>query len=1349
MRVKKCLFILLVLFCVLPVGAQPNLHFEHINTKGHCIYCSFRDADGVVWLGTSNGLITFSQLTGNHPFSYSRSEALKEIINQIEQDNIGRLWLRMQSGQYIIYDAYHNKVIEDVSGYLRGMKLPDGLLPKITIDMLGRVWMADNAELAMHDFKTSQTRRYRLPSSAGPIEALKATDNELYLVARNKLYAVSFATWKMRQLSDNPQPMHDFNVFLSVDGLGFVWVATMNALYRFNPTTRQWRHYPEVKLIKAIISLPANRTCVATSNYGLFWFDDDGDMRQMHQAPPNSDGLLSNHIETISFDKLRNTLVIGYNKRGMSLALPYGRDISFNHLSTADNRFQLEDIISLAVAADGKSFWAGTEDHGIFRLSLDNYQEVLERRFESNTVTSLLCDSDGKLWAGLYAKGLSDADGRLLLPDTSPYSLAEPIPGGPIFAAVLGQGIYAIDRHTGKTTHVDTDSPWLMKLSARNGKVYAASDKSIYVIDGRTLKVKSIDTSVFGGSSIMLKGFRDLHADSRGWLWLLSNVNRTPILIYDLKTGKTMRVDDMSRIICHALCEDQQGNMWVSTDDGMVCIRVNTDGKEPQFTTMRIHYSTMRSFFYNDRAISMMPGNRLVLGTSSGTLVLDPDNLMTHTHRELTRLAPIITQIRVNGRYISSVTTKSGKNPISTDVIYAKRIDLKNYENDIMLECRPRGFDSEFEGQYLYSLEGYTDAWTPLDNNTIQLTNMQPGDYELLVKYQPSGGESTKEYSMLHIHISQPFWKSPIGNAIIAFVLSALVLSAFMIVLNRRRIHRRLVEMERQKEQEEKINDMKMRFYTNVSHDLRTPLTLIIGPIEDLMDRFRRQGGDEETLSTLSIVHRNAHRLLGLVNQLLNMRSMETADTTLNLVADDVVQLVTDTVEAFMAQARARSLDLQVKAPFESFYAEFDREKLSRVLNNLLSNSFKFTPDGGTIIVECAIENDGDGNRLHLTVTDTGRGIPEEDRAHIFDLFYTSRRLHIDNKSSGIGLHIVKQYVELMSGTITMTNNDPCGTIAHIEMPLKRAKSAALQSNATALPSSQSSEVSSTLLPPTVRKQAEAASANLLIVEDNPDLLDFMASSLSDTYHIYTATNGEEALALLGDEQPVDVIVSDIMMPVMDGLELTRRIKNDINYSHIPVILLTAKAMEEDELVGLQMGANDYITKPFNIDILRLRISSWMQRRSTARNRFANQADVTPRQLTITTLDQQLFERAVGIVTANMHDPNFNVDQLAVEMGIHRTGLNRKLQFITGQTPILFIRTLRMKRARQLMENDPSQPISQVAYQVGFNNPKIFARYFSEMFGEKPSAFVQRLKEQKGTASAPSDDGNDDGSQPS
>ncbi|MCR4853936.1 MAG: response regulator [Prevotella sp.] len=1334
---KKQIAILLVILSALAAKAQPKLHFEHLNTKGHGIFCSFRDADGVVWLGTSNGLTTFAQLSGNYPFSYYRSYVLKEIINKIEQDNLGRLWLQMQSGQDVIYDAAHNTVISDIEGYLRDNKLPSGVHSKVTIDHQGRVWIGDQNALAMRDFKTSQTHRYQLNAADGPIEKMKATDKDVYVVTRHKLYAISLFTWKIRLLSATPEPMIGHEVFLSIGEGGDIWVANMNALYRLDPSTHQWRHYPEVKLMKTILPLPAGSTCVATSNDGLYMFDKEGNMSRMQQAPPNTDGLLSNHIENVSFDNQRSMLVISYNKRGMSLAFPYGRDISFNHLSTADNQYQSEDIISVAVEAGGKSFWVGTEDNGVFRLTLDNKQEVLEHKFEKSTVTALLSDSKGQLWTGVYGSGLVAPDGRVLMPLSSPYCIVEPIPGGRIFTALLGQGIYAIDRQTGEATLVETDSPWPMKLSVSSdgGKVYTATSTNIYEIDARTLKSKPISTSVFGDKASQQKGFRDLHVDSRGWVWLISNVNHSPLFVYNLKTGTAIHIEDMSRYISHAICEDKNGNMWVSTDKGMVGIKVDATGKSPTFTTTRVFYTNNRSFFYNDRALAIAPNDRLIAGSSGGCLVIAPYNMMNRTKKNVSLLMPIITQIRVNGAFLSSVETKGGKHPASTDVIYAKYIELESDENDIVLECLPRGYDSEFEGQFLYFVEGYTDGWVPMDNYTITLPNMRPGDYELLVRYETGRGDANQEYTMLHIHIKQPFWKSPLGNAIIAFFLTAIASSIYLIVRNRRRITQRLLEVERQKEQDEKLNEMKMNFYTNVSHDLRTPLTLIIAPIEELIDRFRNRSNEAETLSTLSIVQRNAHRLLGMVNQLLDMRRMESTDNKLNLVTDDVALLVSDVAEAFRAQARARSIDLKVNVPQEGLFAEFDKEKLLRVLNNLISNSFKFTPDGGFVTVDCLAHSDDTTTEMELKVADNGAGIPAEDLPHIFERFYTSQTLNINHQSSGIGLHIVKLYVELMGGTITMSNNQPHGTVAHIVMPLKLvATSAPINTDPT--PSAVSiSPVQPSTEPESgssvVAQQPPTSAANLLLVEDNADLLNFMSTSLSDTYNIYTATNGEEALALLADEQPIDVIVTDIMMPVMDGLELTRRIKNNVDYSHIPVILLTAKALEQDEMLGLQMGANDYITKPFNIEILRLRISSWMQRRLIARNRFSNQSDVTSQQLTITTLDQQLLERAINVVTENMHNADFNVDQLAAEMGIHRTGLNRKLQFITGQTPILFIRTLRLKRARQLIENDPTQPISQVAYQVGFNNPKIFTRYFYELFNEKPSAFAQQLKKLK------------------
>ena len=384
---------------------------------------------------------------------------------------------------------------------------------------------------------------------------------------------------------------------------------------------------------------------------------------------------------------------------------------------------------------------------------------------------------------------------------------------------------------------------------------------------------------------------------------------------------------------------------------------------------------------------------------------------------------------------------------------------------------------------------------------------------------------------------------------------------------------------------------------------------------------------------------------------------------------------------------------------------QIDSDKVGKIVNNLLSNSFKFTPDGGEISLDCTVEPAEKESLITLRVADTGGGISEEELPHIFERFYYSKQLKTNHESSGIGLNIVKQYTDLMGGTISVDKNSPQGTIFTISFPAEEVAS-----------------------PDATQPQTNTQHpSTVLVVDDNTDLLSYITISLQDDYNIITATNGNDALDILADEEKtIDVVVSDVMMPGINGFELTKRIKNDINLSHIPVILLTAKALEEDQLEGLQMGASDYITKPFNIDILRLRINAWMERRQATQERFSTQQEVEPEELTITTLDEQLLQKAVSVVSEHMHEPDFNVDQLASILGIHRTGLNRKLQFITGKRPILFIRSLRLKRARQLMDADPSLPISQVAYKVGFNNPKLFAKHFSEEYGCLPSEYKSK-----------------------
>ena len=1304
---KRYLLLYLFWVCALAVKAATGLHFEHIDTRGHTVHGICHDNEGVVWVGTSNGLSTLAQLQGNFPFIYSRHEALNQIIHGISEDNIHRLWLTTHTDHLVVYDSHLNKVITNVPDYLKSLGMP-GINERLTIvDPRGRLWTSDGKTICCYDFSKKELRKTALPSNSGNIVALQHSGSDIIAVTANSVYSIAEPSLRTVLIGPTPQAVTTYQTLMVRDRMRNLWLASDNKLYRLAEGSSQWTNISDVHHVKQIIATKSGQIVVATSNDGLYIFDDSKtspygvEQGGLHliQTPPNTNGLQSNHIESLYYNDMLDAIVIGYNKGDMSIATQNGGKYNIFSLSTIANQYNPEDIISFSLANDGQSFWAGSEDGGLFRIDNSATMSILENRHRGSTVTSLFTDSHNRLWTGIYNKGLLTDDGRCLFPGDSPFSIVQPIAGGRLFVALLGKGIVTIDPQTGTTKPIQTDNPWINNLTSHGGLLYAVTNDYIYEINAATLSQKQIPISIFGPQNKMMEGQRKIFVDKRGWLWALSNINHSPLYIYDTATGKTHTLAEMEKYIVFSLCADNNDNIWCTTDQGLV--RITTDGN--QFSYNKYLSNIQSGFHYNVRALLALPNGKMVAGTDRGLIRFNPKLLTEDSKHDNPLLVPIITLLRING-VIQQPTEQNAANSngISGDIIYTRELNLDHGHNNLVVGCRPRGLMTEIANPYYYNLRGYSSEWLPMTNDLIILSNLPPGKYELMVSTSPDGADASEPFSLLHIRIRPPFWRSPWGIAIWTIIGSLLFAGLYLFVRNKRNYRREIQRIEQQKQHEAELIEMKTRFFTNVSHDLRTPLTLIIAPVEELIKRFSLRPHIDDTLTMLKTVKQNANQLLSLVNQILDVRRLETPYESLQTTPTDIGKLMNELMAAYTTQAQKRGITFSAELPPEQHIVKIDRDKVSKIVNNLLSNSFKFTPDKGTISLACILNTTDNGQQLTLRVTDTGRGINKEDLPHIFERFYYSHQLHNSHESSGIGLSIVKQYTELMGGTVTVTSNQPHGTVFTISLPAEEATPSPITQDPA--PSTQNSTI--------------------LIVDDNTDLLNFMVSSLQSEHHVLTATSGEEALAILNNEQiTVDVVVSDVMMTGIDGLELTRRIKEDINLSHIPVILLTAKALEEDQLKGLQMGANDYITKPFNIDILRLRIKAWMKLREKARQFFSSQSDEEKDDIGITTIDQLMLHRVMKAIKEHMHEPDFNVDQLASIIGIHRTGLNRKLKFITGQTPIIFIRTMRLKRARKILETDPSIPVSQVAYQVGFNNPKIFSRYFADEFGCKPREY--------------------------
>ena len=545
----------------------------------------------------------------------------------------------------------------------------------------------------------------------------------------------------------------------------------------------------------------------------------------------------------------------------------------------------------------------------------------------------------------------------------------------------------------------------------------------------------------------------------------------------------------------------------------------------------------------------------------------------------------------------------------------------------------------------------------------------------------------------LRISVAPPFYRS-----VPMYILYAVLVLGVLYLLwrNMRKRQRERVERQRQlmeRQKMEQITEMKLQFFTNISHDLRTPLTLIISPLEQIMRKLADGKTPDNLLAQLKNIDKNAQQLLREVSALLDFRRLDAGGETLNVQRGDIIDHLNSILVSFSDYAEERSIHLSFEHDADSFLMDYDREKINKVIYNLFSNALKFTPAGGSVSLSFRQEQD------HI--------ISDNDKANIFKRFYQSASNDSSQTGSGIGLHIASDYVHLHHGTISVSDNSPVGSIFTIILPIGKEQSSMVNG--------QSSMING---------QDENNLKTILIVDDNQDMLSFISSCMKEDYRVHTASDGAAALDVLQREQ-IDLIVSDVMMPGIDGFELCRRVKTDINLSHIPIIMLTARTTDVSRIEGLQLGADDYLTKPFNIEVLRLRVKKFIDWEQDNHRQFRQKMNIEPSEITITPLDEQFIKKAIALVEKNISDSEFSVETMAAEVGMARTTLYKKLMAITGQGPAEFIRTIRIKRGRALLETSQMQ-VTEIAYAVGFTTVKSFTMNFKNEYGMTPTEFRQK-----------------------
>ena len=638
-------------------------------------------------------------------------------------------------------------------------------------------------------------------------------------------------------------------------------------------------------------------------------------------------------------------------------------------------------------------------------------------------------------------------------------------------------------------------------------------------------------------------------------------------------------------------------------------------------------------------------------------------------------------------------------------------------------------YDQPEANQYQYFLEGFDEDWSAWTTETQRdFTNLPEGDYRFRVRGQNVYGQSSEE--AVYVFTILPPWYRTWW----AYLLYALAFAGFVgwvVQWRSARLRRekevlenivkeRTQQLEQQAEQLKEMDQMKSRLFANISHEFRTPLTLIKGPVAELVKTRK----ENLRLSDAQMIDRNADRLLRLVNQLLDLSKLDAGNLELEPEAGDIHQFLRALAAAFSSHAAQRGMTYRIAIPQDALYAFFDHDKLEKIVYNLLSNAFKFTPDGGVVTINASYSN----TQLELKVKDSGRGIAPEQLPHIFDRFYqTDSAATREQEGTGIGLALTKELVTLMGGNISVQSESGKGTAFTVTLPLTAmeiTEQEVAEKEIFTLHAFEENIVSEKEMPVANGKRKQEVSM-VLIVEDNADMRSFIKTQLYEDYEILEAAHGKAGLKIAQQEIP-DLIITDLMMPQMDGMELCQQLKTDERTSHIPVIMLTAKAGQEHKIEGLETGADDYLTKPFDRQELQVRVKNLITQRQQLRERFSREVILEPRQIAITSLDEQFLQKVMDLLEKHLSDTAFGMAEMQDALAMSKTQLYRKIKALTDQSPGEFIRNYRLKRAAQILSQQGDN-VTQVAYAVGFNNLSYFAKCFKELYGVAPSAYSNQL----------------------
>jgi len=1327
--------LILVLVLSAQGSGQPSFVFRRLGTNDGLSNSNVRtilkDSYGFLWIGTESGL---NRYDGYGFRVYTMNPELPNAlwtdnILGLQEDGLGNLWI--SSGySYMVYNRDKDSFITDIPKLLLKLGIQVDRNYKVYVDKDHDLWVLSDQKAFCYDTRRKTFNVFGIKVQMDEVVTTEFSDDgeNLYSVLRpGVLWQLNKHTGSQTILnlhdSFHPEVIDQFNRIYADSRLG-LWLfsnKTDQIYYRKSPKS-DWKSlslHSSVKtqsnVVLEILDDENGHIWIGTDHKGLFIYDRANEtLANVLHDPGVNFSVASNNAGCLYRDD-HGIMWVGHNKKGISC---YHE--SFHKFVNVDDP-DCKDISVIMEDRQGR-VWMGTDGNGLYLKENAQKSAITKIPMPNNAIVSLLEDRNGRVWIGTFLNGLfCYKNGKFshftkensVLAANDIWSLKEDRYGN-LWIGTLGGGIQCF-RATGESLGSLVFAHEVGKFAL--DMYYDGGDK-IYVGTIFGLEVVDITTGshvTYMGNYRWTQQYRQMvitnvYKDKREGIWLGHSHGLT---LWDLKKDTLYNIDKENGLcdnIIRGIVEDDHGKIWVTTSNGLSVLSAERNSQGVMSVSGR-NFSTrdgLKSNYFNNHAICKLRNGDILLGETEGYIAVNP-NKMTEKSRLPAKV--IFTGLSVADNRVEVDSLYNGHILLNRPMEQTDSVTFRYNDKVISLQFTTGDLLNADKVKYVYKAEGFNDQWLPTQENKIVFSSLNPGVYRLHIKACNSDGVWNEEATVLVITVTPPFYLS--DWALTGYVLVVISLIIF-IIYGTRKHHRTKLERQRiqlKREQEAELNEMKLRFFTNISHDLRTPLTLILAPLQTILSSVL----DDGLRKKLNTINKNAEQLLQLINTLLDFRKLDVGAETLSLQEGDFVRFMSELCLPFQAYAIDRHMNFTFSSEMEVLLMPFDPDKVRKIILNLLSNAFKYTPDGGIIEVRIFQEDD----RAGVSVSDSGQGIGEADKEHIFERFYQASQKQ-EKTGSGIGLHIVSEYVQMLGGTVAVTDNEPKGSVFTIKLPILEI-SVTEELPLEKAPDEESFE----------QAEDEGLPANpvLLLVDDNRDFCEFMADSLSDEYTVLLAFNGQEALEKLR-KNDIDIVVSDVMMPVMSGTELCNRIKTTIQWSHIPVILLTARTSEEHQLEGLELGADDYLTKPFNFNLLKLRIRKFLEWTEKCHHSFSQKMDISPSEITITPLDEKLMGKAIKIVEEHISDTEFSVEDLGAAVGLSRSHLYKKLMSITGKGPAEFIRTIRLKRGRQLLGKSQLQ-IAEIAYAVGFNSPKRFTINFKSEFGVSPSEYLRTRKEQE------------------